>query len=556
MKKLHLASALAGLALLTGLAATAADKAPHVDPVRLSDHVKMLSSNDFEGRGPGTDGETKATQYIVFQMRRMGLEPGGEYGKDNKRTWYQSVPLARFEMKGDVRTSVTAGGTTENWTQGDQIAIRAAQTGQDHVSVKDAPLVFVGYGVTAPERNWDDFKGVDLKGKVAVVLVNDPDFETGSGDFGGKAMTYYGRWTYKYEEAARRGAVGMLIVHETAPASYGWATVKNSNTNVQFDIVRDKPEAAHAPVEAWIQHDAAVSLFSKSGLDYEALKKQAQSRDFHPVDLKGASFSTDFTVDHRQVVSRNVVGMLSGTKHPDQVLMYTAHWDHLGVGAPDATGDKIYNGAVDNGTGVAALLEVARVFAASPRTERSVVFMAVTAEEKGLLGSTYYATHPLFYLTKTVGVFNMDALDTDGPARDMTTSGDGHVSLQDDLIAALKAHGRTFTPDPNPGAGHFYRSDHFPFAKVGVPAISIGSGEDLVKGGTAAGLAWKQEYTKNRYHQPADEWSKDWDLTGQAQDLDLMCEMGRKLANSNVWPEWQEGSEFKRIRDVSAAERK
>ena len=555
MKKLLLASALAGLSLAVGFTALAGDKGPHVDPARLSDHVKVLSGDDFAGRGPATPGERLTTDYIIWQMKRMQLEPGGDI-KDGKRTWTQDVPLARFAMSGEVKTTVTAGGATESWTQGDQIAIRAAQTNQDHVTVKDAPMVFVGYGVKAPERNWDDFKGVDLKGKIAVVLINDPDFETGSGDFGGKAMTYYGRWTYKYEEAARQGAVGLLIIHETAPASYGWATVKNSNTNVQFDIVREHPEAAHAPVEAWIQRDTAVDLFKKSGLDFDALKKQAQGRDFKPVVLTGATFSTDFGVDHRQIVSHNVVGMLSGTKHPDQIVMYTAHWDHLGVGLPDAKGDKIYNGAVDNADGVASLLEVARSFAVSPRTERSVVFMAVTAEEKGLLGSTYYASHPLFYLSKTVGVLNVDAMDTDGPAKDMSTSGDGHVGLQDDLIAVLKAHGRTFSPDRNPGGGHFYRSDHFPFAKAGVPAISVNSGQDLVSGGVEAGAAWKTAYTKDRYHQPADEWTKDMDFTGIAQDMDLLVEVGMGLANSGRWPEWQTGSEFKAIRDASAADRK
>ncbi|PZR37489.1 MAG: peptidase M20 [Caulobacter segnis] len=429
-------------------------------------------------------------------------------------------------------------------------------TNVDAVSIKDAPLVFVGYGVRAPERNWDDFKGMDLKGKILVVLINDPDFETGSGDFGGKAMTYYGRWTYKFEEAARQGAAGVLIVHETAPASYGWNTVKNSNTNVMFDIVRKAPAKSHPSMEAWIQRDVAVDLFKQAGLDFEALKKQAQTRDFKPVVLPGATFSADYKVKHETIVSKNIAGRIVGTKYPDETIIYSGHWDHLGVGAPDVRGDKIYNGAVDNADGIAAILELARAFKSQPAPQRSILFLAVTAEEKGLLGSEYYGANPLFPLAKTVGDINIDALSAAGPAKDITTSGDGKVDLQDMLVAKAKAHGRYFSPDPAPQAGHFYRSDHFPFAKRGVPAISIGSGTDLVKGGKEAGEKAEADYTENRYHQPADEWSPDWDLSGQAADIGLVYEIGRDLANSRVWPQWQAGSEFKALRDATAAQRK
>jgi Zn-dependent M28 family amino/carboxypeptidase len=388
-----------------------------------------------------------------------------------------------------------------------------------------------------------------------MVLVNDPDFETGKGDFGGKAMTYYGRWTYKYEEAARRGALGLLVIHETAPASYGWNTVKNSNTNTVFDIIRDDPAKAHVPVEAWIQRDDAAALFKASGLDFETLKKQAQSRDFKPVVLK-PTFSTDFAVKAEKIVSKNVVGIVPGAKRPDEHVIFSAHWDHIGVGLPDARGDRIYNGAVDNADGTATLIEIGRAFASGPKPDRSVVFLAVTAEEKGLLGSEYYAANPIYPLATTVADINMDALSTAGPAKDFTSSGNAASTLQDDLIAAGAARGRTYTPDPRLEAGSFFRSDHFPFAKQGVPAISFGSGRDLVKGGKAAGDAWQAKYTAERYHQPADEFTPDWNLQGVAQDGGMLVELGRKLANSTEWPSWKEGSEFKATRDATASERK
>jgi Zn-dependent M28 family amino/carboxypeptidase len=548
MKKLLLAALVAAMPL----AAYAAD--PAVNPAHLATDIKVLSSDAFEGRGPATPGGDKAVAWIIGQMIAAGLEPGGDL-KDGKRAWTQDVPLGRFEMKGPVTSSFSVGGQSIALNQGEQIAIRAAQTNVDSVSLAGLPVVFAGYGVRAPERNWDDFAGMDVKGKVVIVLINDPDFESGKGDFGGKAMTYYGRWTYKYEEAARLGAAALIIVHETDPASYGWATVKNSNTNTMFDIVRDKPAEVHPPVEAWIQRDVAVDLFRKAGLDFDALKKKAARRGFRAVALPGVTFSTDFKVDHQVIVSQNVVGVLPGAKRPDERVFYTAHWDHLGVGLPDAKGDTIYNGAVDNATGVAALLELGRMYAAAPRPDRSVVFLAVTAEEKGLLGSEYYAANPLYPLATTVADLNMDGFSPTGPARDYTTSGDGKVSLQDDLVAALKARGRVFTPDPVPEAGHFFRSDHFPFAKRGVPAISVGPGEDLVVGGVAAGKAYNDMYIKDRYHQPADEWSDDWDLSGMATDLTLLYDLGRDLATSTRWPEWQAGSEFKAIRDATAGDR-
>jgi Zn-dependent M28 family amino/carboxypeptidase len=530
------------------------DPAPLIDAARLSSHVKILSSDDFEGRGPATPGETKSVDYIIAQMKAAGLEPGGTL-QNGVRGWTQDVPLLRAEIIGKPVITLTSGGKTETLTQGEQIAVRAAMNGASNVTITNSPLVFVGYGVKAPERNWDDFKGVDLHNKIMVVLVNDPDFETGEGDFGGKAMTYYGRWTYKYEEAARQGAAGILVIHETAPASYGWATVKNSNTNTMFDIVRDNPTEAHTALEGWIQRDTAVALFSAAGLDFEALKKEAQSRDFKPVPLN-ATLSADFDVDAKVITSKNVVGRLTGAKRPQDTIIYSAHWDHLGVGQPDAKGDRIYNGAVDNATGIASILELGRAFAAAPRTDRSLVFLAVTAEEKGLLGSEYYAANPLYPLATTVAVINTDALSVDGPAHNFSISGTAKLDLLDDLIARGKERGRTFLPDPHPEAGGFYRSDHFSFAKRGVPAISFESGNDLVTGGTARGEADAAEYIKDKYHQPADEWSADWDLSGMTADLEMLYDLGRGLADSTEWPNWSADSEFRAVRDASAAQRK
>ncbi len=535
-------------------AAQAAD-APSFSTARLSAEVKTLSSDAFEGRGPATPAEAKTIDYVVAQMKAAGLQPGGDLS-GGKRAWTQAVPLRRSAIVGSPTLSLSHDGRRETLTQGEQIAVRAPMDGSARVAIADAPLVFVGYGVTAPERQWDDFKGVDLHGKIAVVLVNDPDFETGRGDFGGKAMTYYGRWTYKYEEAARRGALGMLVVHETEPASYGWATVKNSNTNAMFDIVRDKPSAVHPELEGWIQRDLAVQMFKNAGLDFDSLKKQAQTRAFKPVTLKGESFSANFKVDSSIITSHNIVGRVEGSKRPDETVIYSAHWDHLGIGAPDARGDRIYNGAVDNATGTAALIEMGRAFAQGPRPQRSVVFLNVTAEEKGLLGSEYYAANALYPLATTAGVLNMDALDPHGPARNFTISGSAKLGLLDDLVADAKHYGMTYAADPKPEAGHFFRSDHFSFAKRGVPAISFGSGNDWVDGGLAAGKAAEDDYNANRYHQPADEWQAGWTFTGMARDLQLLYSVGHDLANSEAWPNWSEESEFRGKRDATAARRK
>ncbi len=516
----------------------------------------MLSSDAFEGRGPDTPAETKTIHYVVAQMKAAGLQPGGDRKDDGKRLWTQAVPLLRSQIIGLPTLALNLGDRHEALTQGEQIAVRSPMDGSTSVAIMDAPLVFVGYGVKAPERHWDDFKGVDLHGKIAVALVNDPDFEAGKGDFGGKAMTYYGRWTYKYEEAARQGALGLLVIHETAPASYGWATVKNSNINTMFDIVRDHPSSVHPQLEGWIQHDLAVQMFRHAGLDFDQLKQQAQTRAFRPVLLKGESLSASFKVDKSVITSHNIVGRVVGSRHPDQTVIYSAHWDHLGVGQPDASGDRIYNGAVDNATGTAALIELGRAFAHAPRPERSVVFLNVTAEEKGLLGSEYYAANPLYPLATTAGVLNMDALDPHGPARNFTISGNARLGLLDDLIADAKQYGMVYTADPKPEAGHFFRSDHFSFAKRGVPAISFGSGNDWVDGGLKAGKAAEDEYVAKHYHQPSDEWQASWPFTGMARDLQLLYTAGSQLANSDQWPDWSKDSEFRAARDASAAQRR
>jgi Zn-dependent M28 family amino/carboxypeptidase len=545
------ALALAVFAAATTQAATP----PRFDSHRLSQDVKVLASDEFEGRAPNTAGEVKTVDYLVRQFKAAGMKPGGDL-VNGKRLWTQDVPLGRFEIKGPVELSLNDGKSTQRLTQGNEIAVRAAQDGSTSVDFNNAPLVFAGYGVNAPERKWDDFKGLDLKGKLAIVLINDPDFETGQGDFGGKAMTYYGRWTYKYEEMARRGALGTIIVHETAPASYGWATVKNSNTNVQYDIVRKEPGKAHAPVEAWMQRDLAVDLFKRAGLDFEAAKAQAQSRDFKPVELKGITLSAHYAVDAKVITSKNVVALLEGRAHPDQYVLYSAHWDHLGVGQPDAKGDTIYNGAVDNATGIAALLELARAYGSQPKPKRSVVFLAVTAEEKGLLGSEYYVSNPLYPLARTAGVINMDALNPQGVTRDFAISGSAKLDLLDRLVAKARKSNMAYSPDPKPEGGYFFRSDHFPFAKAGVPAISFKAGQDWADGGAKAGKAVMEAYVTNDYHQPSDQWKAEWTFAGMVRNLDLLYGVGRDLADSPDWPNWSQDSEFRAARDQSAGERK
>ncbi|KRG62089.1 peptidase M20 [Stenotrophomonas humi] len=528
---------------------------PKFDGARISADVKELSSDAYEGRAPATAGEQKTVAYLSQQFAAAGLQPGGDL-KDGQRLWTQAVPLLKGDIVGKPQLTLTSQGKPQTLTQGQQVAVRAAMNGDSQVAINNAPLVFVGYGVKAAERNWDDFKGVDLKGKIAVVLINDPDFETGAGDFDGKGMTYYGRWTYKYEEGARQGAAGVLIVHETAPASYGWATVAGSNTNTMFDVVRDNPAEAHPALEGWVQHDLAVAMFKRAGLDFEALKKQAQSRDFQPVELRGETFSANYQVKNEVITSHNVVARLEGGSHADETIIYSAHWDHIGVGEPDARGDRIFNGAMDNASGTAALVELARGFAGQPKPQRSVLFLAVTAEEKGLLGSEYYASHPLYPLAKTVAVINMDGMAASSPSRDFGIYGSAKMDLLDQLKDVAKGWDIRYTPDPKPEAGLFFRSDHFPFAKRGVPALSYAAGQDWIDGGVEAGKKASDDYTAKRYHQQGDEWQAEWTFAGAVRDLEVVYTLGENLANSRAWPNWSQEEAFRAVRDASAAERK
>jgi len=534
-------------AITTGTGAGSAS----ISADRIEADIRAVSADAFLGRGPATRGEELATSYIRDRLRAAGVEPGGPNG-----SWFQEVPLSQSDITGTPSLSVTVNSQTIPLKQGEQIAVRASMQNVDRVNIQSAPLVFLGYGVRAPERNWDDFKGENVRGRVGIVLINDPDFETGQGDFGGRAMTYYGRWTYKYEEAARQGLAGLLIVHETAPASYGWATVKNSNTNTMFDIVRANPAEVHPLLEGWIQRDDAIRLFNAAGQDFETLKRRAQTREFRPVALGNATFSASYQVKRQTIRSKNVLGRLPGTTRPDETILFGAHWDHLGVGAPDTRGDSIYNGAVDNGTGIAAVLELARVFAAGPRTQRSLVFAFWTAEEKGLLGSEYYASNPVYSLETTVAGFNIDALSATGRARDVLVVGSGQTDVEDRLAAVLAANNRVMTPDASPEAGYFFRSDHFPMAKRGVPMLYMDSGIDLLTGGTAAGRAADEAYRRDAYHQPADEYNAGtWNLAGIAEDVAVLHQLGLQLANSREWPNYRETSEFRPVRDKSTTRR-
>lgn len=541
---------LASCATMPGASAPPASGAATFDAARLSEHVRVLSDDSFQGRGIGTPAEDRVIHYLSEQYAAAGFQPGGPNG-----AWTQEVTLNRFAVSG-VQARLKVGDWVQPLHQGQEAVISTRLPG-DHVDLAHAPLVFVGYGIKAPERQWDDFKGQDMHGKILVVLVNDADFEEPAlNTFNGRAMTYYGRWTYKYEEAARQGAAGVIIVHETGPASYGWATVTNSWSGPQFDIVRQNPSAERVPMESWIQRDVAVQLFQHAGLDFDALKAQARRRDFQPVALTGATLDARFDVATSRTVTHNVIARLPGTTHPDETILYSAHWDHLGMGEPDANGDRIFNGAVDNATGTSGLLEMARVYGAGPRPQRSIVMISFTAEESGLLGSEFYAANPVYPLEKTVAGFNMDAMNVYGRVAHLGVIGFGQSNLDERLTAAAQRQGRTITPDENPAAGSYFRSDHFPLAKRGVPMAYAEGGGDFRDEPTAARAAARDDYGVHRYHQADDEWSPDWDLSGQVEDLRVVYEVGRDLANSRDWPAWKPGSEFGPVRAASDAVRR
>ena len=534
-----------------------AQAAGPIDPQRLSAVTRELASEPFEGRSPGSPGETRTVDYLVGAFKALGLEPAGDSGR-----FTQDVPLARFQVKPGGVYALTLNGATRGLERNRDISASTLQP-VDKVEIDKAPMVFVGYGVNAPERGWDDFKGVDLKGKVAVFLINDPDFEARDGEpvagrFGGQAATYYARWTYKYEEAARRGAVAALIVHEAPGAGYGWSTVIASNGEA-FDIVRADPAKEKSPIQGWLSNEVSRDLFAAAGQDFEALKAAARRADFRPVALNGASFSASHAVEHSRIVSRNVIGKITGAKRPAESVMFAAHWDAYGLGAADAQGRRVRPGALDDAIGVAGTLEIARAFKAGPPPERTVVFAAWTAEERGLLGSEYFGVHPTVPLETMAANLTMDVLQPNGPARDVVLIGAGQNELEPMLAAAAARQGRSVTPDAHPERALFYRADHFSLARRGVPVLllmGMGGGADLVDGGRQAGDAWVNAYTADCYHKTCDVWSPDWDLRGAAQDIALFYDVGRALAFGDAWPNWNTGSEFRPLREASAGARR
>lgn len=527
---------------------------PNFSAQRFSNDVREVSSDAYEGRGVGTRAEAKTIDFMSRKLASAGFAPGGPNGK-----WTQEVLLRKFEVL-NPSLSLKVGNQNVPLKESEDITI-SSRGALGKTEFNNAPLVFVGYGISAPERNWNDFKGpdgkdIDVRGKVIVVLINDADYYAPENNtFGGKAMTYYGRWTYKFEEAARRGALGCIIVHDTGPASYGWETVKNSNRRDKLDIVRADPSKASPKLESWVSGNMARFMFKAAGLDFDVLSKAAQGRDFRPVELSGVTLNGGFDMKTETITSYNVIGILRGSQRPNEQVLYTAHWDHIGIGAANAEGDNIFNGALDNGTGLASMIEIARNFGRGPRPQRSVVMIGFTAEESGLLGSEYYAANPVYPLETTAAGINMDGINIFGRTKDVSVGGFGQSSLDDILGHHAIGQNRTLTPDKKPEAGYYFRSDHFPLVKRGVPMLSAGSGMNMVNGGEAAGIAANEAYTKDKYHQQNDEWSADWKLDGAVEDMQLYYKVGHEIANSRSWPHWRSNSEFKAARDSSNSRR-
>jgi Zn-dependent M28 family amino/carboxypeptidase len=542
---MRLAFAAIAATFLTGTA-LAQTAAPAISADTLKDVTKTLSSDAFEGRKPTTPAEEKATAYIVERMKAAGLQPG------NKGSWFQDVPMVELTAQNIAPFTFTGGKAPVSLANGSDMVIHTYRVTPD-IAVKNSDVVFVGYGIHAPERGWDDYAGVDVKGKTVIVLVNDPDWERPerTGLFEGKAMTYYGRWTYKYEEAARQGAAAVLIVHDTEPAAYGWGVVESSNTGPQLELDEPGGHLDQSQAIGWMQLAKAKEVFASAGKDFDQLQAAAKVKGFKAVSLslKG---SVSFTNAIKRQASKNVIGILPGTERPDETVLYTAHWDHLGHCTP-VKGDDICNGALDNASGVAGLIAIAEAQAKAGPAKRSMVFMSVTAEEAGLLGSDYYARNPVYPLAKTVGGVNMDGLNVIGPARDFVVTGAGKSELEDLMKPLVAAEGRVVKPEPNPERGGYFRSDHFSFAKLGVPMFDGGSGEDLVDGGVAKGHAAALDYIENRYHKPQDEYDPNWNWTGAVQDLTLYYQLGRELASGAAWPNWYKTSEFRAIRDKDRA---
>ena len=507
-----------------------------------AEHVKTLASDAFEGRAPGTPGEDKSVAYIQAQFERIGLQPG------NHGQWFQTVPMVETTADEHTALRIDVNGKPRELKFGSDMVI-GTRSGNAHVRIKDSELVFVGYGVDAPEQQWNDYAGIDVKGKTVVMLVNDPGFHVQDASlFEGKRMTYYGRWTYKFEQAAREGAAAALIIHDTAGASYGWDVVRSSWSGAQYDLPATSDPEPRLPAQGWITGEQAQALFTDAGLDLDTLRAAANKRGFKAVPMH-AKLSLDLTSTIANKQSRNVIGLLPGSTHPDEAVIYMAHWDHLGK-HPDEAGDNIYNGAVDNGTGVAGILEIAEAFAhQSPKPARSLLFVAVTLEESGLLGSQYYVAHPVIPLDRTVGVINLDALGVYGKTRDLTVVGMGSSQLENILKSVADRQGLVLHAEARPEAGGYFRSDHFNFAKAGVPALDIASGDDLVEGGKAAGDAASKDYNEQRYHKPGDEYDPGWKLEGVMDDLNAAYGVGRELTATRRWPNWYPGNPFKAARD-------
>lgn len=514
---------------------------------RLLDHIKVLASDEFEGRAPGTSGEQKTVDYLIGQFKAMGLAPGNSDG-----TYIQDVPLVGFTAKPDV--SFTAKNEKIDLHFPNETVVWSRHFTPE-VKVEDSPVIFVGYGVVAPEYGWDDFKDVDVRGKTILMLINDPPVPDPNDPskldekmFKGYAMTYYGRWTYKFEIAAAKGAKAAIIVHQTGPAGYPWGVIMMSSGRENFGLQVDDPTSGRAAVEGWVTVDTARKICSAAGVDFDAMKKSAVSRDFRPVplDLK-ANF--DIKSNIRKIASRNVIAKIEGSdpKLKNEYVIYTAHWDHLGRDA-SLQGDQIFNGAADNASGTAGLLELARAFTRT-KPKRTILFLSVTAEEKGLLGSQYYATHPLYPLKKTLANINMDGIPLWGRTRDVGVVGRGQSTLEDILAPLVAAQGRTLVGESDPGKGYYYRSDHFEFAKVGVPALYLDKGIDVIGKPPGFGKQKRDEYVERDYHKVSDEVKPDWDLSGAVEDLRLLFQVGYTVAQGDTYPQWKEGSEFKARRD-------
>ncbi len=513
--------------------------AVQVDQETLARHIEKLASDDFMGRMPFTEGEEKTINYLEQEFSKLGLSPG------NGDSYFQEVPLV--EITGTVsETMKISGQETDLELEFFEEFVALTLKPEEQVSLEDSELVFAGYGIVAPEYGWNDYEGVDWEGKTAVVLVNDPGFATGDSTlFKGNEMTYYGRWTYKYEEAGRQGAAGVIIIHETEPASYGWNVVQSGWTGPQLNLESDAPVA---DVQGWVSREAAEKLFEASTLENKDYNELALSNDFRPMPM-GIKASVDITNDINRNVSKNVIAVVEGSERKDEYIFYTAHWDHLGIGRP-IDGDSIYNGAVDNASGTGALLAIAEAFKKGDQPKRSIAFIAVTAEEQGLLGSAYYAENPIFPPEKTVAVINIDALQSPGKMKDLTITGFGHSEMDEYAREAAEKQGRYIIPDPEAEKGYFYRSDHFNFAKIGIPALYASGSYEGFDMSPEEVKEMNEEYNANRYHQPSDEYDPETtELSGVREDLQLFYEIGLKLANEDVFPKWHEGSEFKAARE-------